>query len=139
MSTGEVIQLEPPLPGLARSVRIEFRSGGMGKLARSHPATRVEATHAEIVTVGPTGKDTKEDVEVAFVDEYLRSVEEFRRRIFEKQQEHEVEKEVRQEHLDELADLLARAGVTDVDPSAFRRYGSARALYNFDVDNAGAY
>jgi methylamine---glutamate N-methyltransferase subunit B len=50
-----------------------------------------------------------------------------------------VEKEVRQEHLDELGDLLARAGVTDVEPSAFRRYGSARALYNFDVDNAGAY
>jgi methylamine---glutamate N-methyltransferase subunit B len=26
-----------------------------------------------------------------------------------------------------------------VDPSEFRRYGSARKLYNFHVDNAGAY
>ena len=38
----------------------------------------------------------------------------------------------------ELAELLARAGV-DADPGEFRRYGSARALYNFDIDNAGAY
>jgi hypothetical protein len=26
-----------------------------------------------------------------------------------------------------------------VDASEFRRYGSARRLYTFDVDNAGAY
>jgi methylamine---glutamate N-methyltransferase subunit B len=50
-----------------------------------------------------------------------------------------VEKELRQEHVVELRDLLERAGVRDVDPAGFRRYGSARTLYNFDVDNAGAY
>jgi glutamate synthase domain-containing protein 3 len=50
-----------------------------------------------------------------------------------------VEKELREEHLAELADLLLRAGFDDVDPADFRRYGSARRLYNFDVDNAGAY
>jgi glutamate synthase domain-containing protein 3 len=50
-----------------------------------------------------------------------------------------IEKELRQEHLTELRDLLDRAGVTGADPSEFRRYGSARTLYNFDVDNAGAY
>lgn len=49
-----------------------------------------------------------------------------------------VEKEMRQEHLDELADLLKRAGI-DGDPSTFKRYGSARQLYNFKVDNASAY
>jgi methylamine---glutamate N-methyltransferase subunit B len=49
-----------------------------------------------------------------------------------------VEKQLRPEHVAELGDLLARAGI-DADPSGFRRYGSARALYNFDVDNAGAY
>jgi methylamine---glutamate N-methyltransferase subunit B len=49
-----------------------------------------------------------------------------------------VEKQLRPEHVAELEDLLARAGI-DADPSGFRRYGSARALYNFDVDNAGAY
>jgi glutamate synthase domain-containing protein 3 len=50
-----------------------------------------------------------------------------------------IEKDVRDEHRAELRDLLDRAGLPEVDPSAFRRYGSARRLYNFDVDNAGAY
>jgi glutamate synthase domain-containing protein 3 len=49
-----------------------------------------------------------------------------------------VEKELRAEHADELRGLLERAGV-GADASDFRRYGSARRLYNFDVDNAGAY
>jgi hypothetical protein len=35
--------------------------------------------------------------------------------------------------------LLAAAGIDDVDPGDFRRYGSARRLYNFAIDNAGAY
>jgi len=50
-----------------------------------------------------------------------------------------VEKELREHHVAELAALLARAGFDDVDPSEFRRYGSARQLYNFKIDNAGAY
>jgi methylamine---glutamate N-methyltransferase subunit B len=50
-----------------------------------------------------------------------------------------IEKEMRDEHLAELGELLGRAEVEDVDPSEFRRYGSARKLYNFHVDNAGAY
>jgi hypothetical protein len=50
-----------------------------------------------------------------------------------------VEKEMGDEHVAELAALLERAGVERYDPSDFRRYGSARKLYNFDVDNAGAY
>jgi methylamine---glutamate N-methyltransferase subunit B len=50
-----------------------------------------------------------------------------------------VEKELREEHLAELRELLARAGLDDVDAAGFRRYGSARQLYNFKVDNAGAY
>jgi hypothetical protein len=99
VSQGEVIELEPPLPGLARMVRIEFRNGDMGRLSRSEPCSRVEATHAEIHTEGPTGKKTKEDVELAVVDDYLKAVDAFRRRIFEKQQENDVAKEVRQEHL----------------------------------------
>lgn len=49
-----------------------------------------------------------------------------------------VEKEMRQEHLDLLADLLARAGA-NAKPEEFKRYGSARQLYNFHVDNAGQY
>jgi glutamate synthase domain-containing protein 3 len=50
-----------------------------------------------------------------------------------------VEKEMRDEHRAELADLLGRAGIDDVDASGFRRYGSARRLYNFNIDHAGEY
>ncbi len=50
-----------------------------------------------------------------------------------------VEKELRAEHAAELAELLARAGIEDVDPADFRRYGAARQRYRFKVDNAGAY
>jgi glutamate synthase domain-containing protein 3 len=50
-----------------------------------------------------------------------------------------VEKELRDEHAAEVAELLERAGIADVDPASFRRYGSARQLYTFKVDNAGAY
>jgi glutamate synthase domain-containing protein 3 len=47
-------------------------------------------------------------------------------------------KEMRPEHIEFLKDILAEAEI-DADPSEFTRYGSARKLYNFDVDNAGAY
>jgi glutamate synthase domain-containing protein 3 len=50
-----------------------------------------------------------------------------------------VEKEIRREHVEELARLLAHAGIDDVEPAEFRRFGSARQLYTFKVDNAGAY
>lgn len=51
-----------------------------------------------------------------------------------------VEKEMRPEHLELLADLLKR-GEADgkAKPSDFKRYGSARQLYNFNIDNADAY
>ena len=50
-----------------------------------------------------------------------------------------IEKELRDEHLEQLSQLLERAEITDVEPADFRRYGSARALYNFHVDNLGSY
>ena len=51
-----------------------------------------------------------------------------------------VEKEMRPEHLELLEDLLRR-GEADAKakPEQFRRYGSARKLYNFNIDNASAY
>ena len=49
-----------------------------------------------------------------------------------------IEKEMRPEHLAILADLLERGGC-DARPEEFRRYGSARKLYNFDIDHAGEY
>ena len=47
-----------------------------------------------------------------------------------------VEKEMRDEHIVQLRELLASADI-DADPSEFTRYGSARQLYNFKVDNVG--
>ena len=49
-----------------------------------------------------------------------------------------VEKEMRDEHLAQVSRLLEAAGI-DADAADFRRYGSARQLYNFKIDNAGAY
>jgi methylamine---glutamate N-methyltransferase subunit B len=50
-----------------------------------------------------------------------------------------VEKEMRPEHITVLAELLEKAGATGVNPEEFKRYGSARKLYNFNIDNADAY
>jgi methylamine---glutamate N-methyltransferase subunit B len=50
-----------------------------------------------------------------------------------------IEKEVREEHVAEIRELLQAAGVSDVDAAAFRRYGSARRLYTFNVDHAADY
>ncbi|MCM2403837.1 GXGXG domain-containing protein [Rhizobium sp. S153] len=50
-----------------------------------------------------------------------------------------VEKQMKPKHLEKLAALLEKAGVKDVKPEEFKRYGSARKLYNFNIDNADAY
>ena len=50
-----------------------------------------------------------------------------------------IEKEMRDEHRTDLRRLLQAAGLDDVSVDDFRRYGSARGLYNFHVDNAAAY
>lgn len=46
-----------------------------------------------------------------------------------------VEKEMRPEHIELLRDLLEKGGC-DAKPEEFKRYGSARNLYNFNIDNA---
>jgi methylamine---glutamate N-methyltransferase subunit B len=50
-----------------------------------------------------------------------------------------VAKEMRDEHKSALRKLLTDAGVSGVDVGEFKRYGSARNLYHFHVDNAGQY
>ncbi|WP_083516184.1 MULTISPECIES: protein glxC [Aeromicrobium] len=50
-----------------------------------------------------------------------------------------VAKEMRPEHHEELATLLKSAGYEDDDTHAYTRYGSARSLYHFHVDNTSAY
>jgi glutamate synthase domain-containing protein 3 len=50
-----------------------------------------------------------------------------------------VAKPMRPEHHDELECLLKAAGFDGDDAAAYTRYGSARSLYHFHVDNASAY
>jgi len=51
-----------------------------------------------------------------------------------------IEKKLEEKHRKELHALLEKAGIAgQVDLSEFRRYGSARRLYHFRVDNASAY
>jgi len=50
-----------------------------------------------------------------------------------------IEKDMNDLHVAQVRELLAAAGIDDVDASDFRRYGSARQLYNFHIDNVGSY
>lgn len=49
------------------------------------------------------------------------------------------EKEMRAEHNAALQGLLEAAGITEYKVDEFKRYGSARELYNFTIDNASSY
>jgi methylamine---glutamate N-methyltransferase subunit B len=50
-----------------------------------------------------------------------------------------IEKPMQDRHKAELKRLLDAAGVGEVDVAGFRRYGSARKLYHFHIDNVGSY
>lgn len=50
-----------------------------------------------------------------------------------------VKKEMKTEHQKELQRLLDHANCDGIKASEFRRYGSARKLYNFNIDNVDAY
>ncbi|HWV83162.1 MAG TPA: protein glxC [Hyphomicrobiaceae bacterium] len=51
-----------------------------------------------------------------------------------------IAKETREEHRTLLRGLLDAAGVgPEIDVSEFTRYGSARTLYHFHIDNLGSY
>jgi glutamate synthase domain-containing protein 3 len=50
-----------------------------------------------------------------------------------------VAKEMRPEHHEELSHLLKAGGYAGDDIAAYTRYGSARSLYHFHVDNASSY
>lgn len=49
-----------------------------------------------------------------------------------------IEKPMTEEHRTEVAALLQQSGM-HAEPSEFRRYGSSRKLYNFNIDNLGEY
>lgn len=50
-----------------------------------------------------------------------------------------IEKPLKDEHKAYLQKLLGDAGIDDVSPDEFKRYGSARQLYHFHIDNVGSY
>ncbi|MDX2290289.1 MAG: GXGXG domain-containing protein [Hyphomicrobiaceae bacterium] len=50
-----------------------------------------------------------------------------------------IEKDMRPEHHHLLNSLLDKAGLSGVSSKEFRRFGSARKLYTFNIDNADAY
>jgi glutamate synthase domain-containing protein 3 len=51
-----------------------------------------------------------------------------------------IEQPLADHHKTELRRLLAAAGVPgSLDPASFRRFGSARRLYHFHIDNVGSY
>lgn len=51
-----------------------------------------------------------------------------------------IEKPIAEPHKEHLSALLQAAGLGgEVDVAEFKRYGSARQLYNFKIDNVGAY
>jgi hypothetical protein len=51
-----------------------------------------------------------------------------------------IEKPLEDQHRAELSRLLAAGGVNgSIDVGGFRRYGSARRLYHFHIDNIGSY
>ena len=51
-----------------------------------------------------------------------------------------IEKPLKDHHRAELRSLIDSAGLNgSIDVSEFRRYGSARKLYNFHIDNVGSY
>jgi glutamate synthase domain-containing protein 3 len=49
-----------------------------------------------------------------------------------------VEQEMAEADVECVANLLDRANIAD-DATRFRRYGSARRLYNFHIDHAAEY
>ena len=42
-------------------------------------------------------------------------------------------------HLDKVSSLLKKSEINDIKPDSFKRYGSARKLYNFNIDNVSSY
>ena len=50
-----------------------------------------------------------------------------------------IEKKMDNKHLKKLDKLLKKAKLDKVKPKDFKRYGSARKLYNFKIDNVSNY
>tara|TARA_B100000780_G_C21107447_1_gene447307 strand:+ start:877 stop:1572 length:696 start_codon:yes stop_codon:yes gene_type:complete len=50
-----------------------------------------------------------------------------------------IEKEIKPRHLIKIIGLLEKSKIKNIKPEQFKRYGSARKLYNFNIDNVSKY
>tara|TARA_B100001109_G_C18792551_1_gene440819 strand:- start:206 stop:889 length:684 start_codon:yes stop_codon:yes gene_type:complete len=50
-----------------------------------------------------------------------------------------IEKKIDEKHEMIIKNLLKKSGIKDLKPKDFKRYGSARKLYNFKIDNLTSY
>ncbi len=50
-----------------------------------------------------------------------------------------IEKKIEKKHIDKISILLKKSEIKNVRPESFKRYGSARKLYNFNIDNVSSY
>ena len=50
-----------------------------------------------------------------------------------------IEKEMKPKHIKKVSELLKKSNIDKIKPEAFRRYGSERKLYNFNIDNVSEY
>jgi glutamate synthase domain-containing protein 3 len=50
-----------------------------------------------------------------------------------------IEKKMEEKHLDKISILLKKSEIKDIKPDNFKRFGSARKLYNFNIDNVSSY
>ena len=49
------------------------------------------------------------------------------------------EKKMEKKHLDKISTLLKKSEIKNIKANSFKRYGSARKLYNFNIDNVSSY
>jgi glutamate synthase domain-containing protein 3 len=50
-----------------------------------------------------------------------------------------IEKKMEKKHQDKISSLLKKSEIKNIKPNSFKRYGSARKLYNFNIDNVSSY
>ena len=50
-----------------------------------------------------------------------------------------IEKKIEKKHLSKISSLLKKSEIKNIKPESFKRYGSARKLYNFNIDNVSSY
>ena len=50
-----------------------------------------------------------------------------------------IKKKLENKHIEKISTLLKKSEIKDIKPDSFKRYGSARKLYNFNIDNVSKY